>query len=213
MEGRSEEQPLGRRERKKLEAEQRIRAAALELFREKGYEATTVEEIAERADVAKGTFFNYFPRKDGLLEALSDDLYEGAFEELGPPETWRGSARDRLLRLFLHLGDLVGRDRELSRVMMIENTRQFWLRTEPDRRELEFHGMVERVLADGASRGELSAEMDLPLAARLLEVAYFTTLIDWMRRELPLDVYRHELTVKIDIIFRGLGMQGAGANG
>jgi TetR/AcrR family transcriptional regulator, cholesterol catabolism regulator len=62
---------LGRRERKKLAVERRIREAALELFREKGYEAATVEEIAERADVAKGTFFNYFPRKDTLLEALA----------------------------------------------------------------------------------------------------------------------------------------------
>lgn len=35
--------------------------AALSLFRGKGYDATTVEEITERADVAKGIFFNYLP--------------------------------------------------------------------------------------------------------------------------------------------------------
>ena len=55
--------PLGRRERKKLETRQRISTAAFALFVERGYEATTVEAIAERADVAKGTVFNYFPQK------------------------------------------------------------------------------------------------------------------------------------------------------
>jgi len=37
----------------------------------KRYEETTVEEITERADVAKGTFFNYFPSKEALLGELS----------------------------------------------------------------------------------------------------------------------------------------------
>jgi hypothetical protein len=52
---------LSRRERKKLATRQALLMAALSLFRGKGYDATTVEEITERADVAKGIFFNYLP--------------------------------------------------------------------------------------------------------------------------------------------------------
>lgn len=84
--------PVGRPERKKQEVEQRIREAALALFREKGYEATTVEEIAERADVAKGTFFNYFPRMDGLLGGAGGGAGGGA---AGLAGTGRGVARHR----------------------------------------------------------------------------------------------------------------------
>jgi AcrR family transcriptional regulator len=63
---------LGRRERKKLRTRALIQQEALRLFLEKGFEATTIEEIAEAADIAPSTFFNYFPTKEDVV--LQDDL-------------------------------------------------------------------------------------------------------------------------------------------
>ena len=63
---------LGRRERKKLRTRALIQKEALRLFLEKGFEATTIEEIAEAADIATSTFFNYFPTKEDVV--LQDDL-------------------------------------------------------------------------------------------------------------------------------------------
>ena len=65
------EHALSRRERKKQETRQGLLEAALALFRERGYDETTIEEITDRADVAKGTFFNYFPSKEALLSELT----------------------------------------------------------------------------------------------------------------------------------------------
>jgi TetR/AcrR family transcriptional regulator, cholesterol catabolism regulator len=204
---------IGRRERKKLEVERRIREAALQLFHEKGYEATTVEEIAERADVAKGTFFNYFPRKDSLLEALAEDLAGELLDELGPAEGWKGTARDQLLRLFLRIGEMVALDPELSKVMIIENMRNFWMRTEADPLEQEFRELVHGVLSRAVERGEIAGGSDVRIGAKLLDAAYFTTMIDWLKAGAPGDVYRQELTAKFDIIFRGLGMTGPAVKG
>jgi AcrR family transcriptional regulator len=58
------------RQRKKTATRDRIRASALRLFREQGYEATTVEQIAAAAGVSHMTFFRYFPAKEDV--ALSD---------------------------------------------------------------------------------------------------------------------------------------------
>ncbi len=57
----------GRRERRCEETRERIFRAALQLFAERGFSATTIESITEAADVGKGTFFNYFENKESLL--------------------------------------------------------------------------------------------------------------------------------------------------
>ena len=67
-----ENQSDSRRERRKEETRSQIFQAAMRLFERKGVFNTTVEEIATSADVAKGTFFNYFPSKEAILTKLAD---------------------------------------------------------------------------------------------------------------------------------------------
>jgi AcrR family transcriptional regulator len=63
--------PTGLRERKKAKTRAAIREHAMRLFTEQGYAATTVDQIAEAADVSQSTFFRYFPSKEDVV--LSDD--------------------------------------------------------------------------------------------------------------------------------------------
>jgi AcrR family transcriptional regulator len=76
------EETLSRRERKKQETRQRLMEAALRLFRDQGYDATTVEQIARAADIAKGTFFNYFETKEAVLPALAEWRFQKLQETL-----------------------------------------------------------------------------------------------------------------------------------
>ena len=70
------EPPVGRRERRKLEVRTRIYTAAKELFSKRGFEATTVDEIARVADVAPATFFNHFQTKQALLTLMTGEVVE-----------------------------------------------------------------------------------------------------------------------------------------
>jgi AcrR family transcriptional regulator len=72
--------PDGLRERKKARTRASIREHALRLFREQGYQATTVEKIAEAAEISPSTFFRYFPTKEDLV--LQDDMDTRMIEAL-----------------------------------------------------------------------------------------------------------------------------------
>lgn len=70
------------RDRKKLETQARILAAAAELFGERGIEAVTVEEIAARACVGKGTIYNYFVAKEHMVAALLVEIDREVFDRM-----------------------------------------------------------------------------------------------------------------------------------
>jgi AcrR family transcriptional regulator len=78
----------GLRERKKQRTRQTILTAALELFSERGYANTTLEDIAEAAEVSTGTLFAYFPSKDEILFPEERSFYEQLRDRLErrPPD-------------------------------------------------------------------------------------------------------------------------------
>jgi AcrR family transcriptional regulator len=74
LDGDIERLPL--RERNRQRVIQRIVNAAMELFHTVGYEQTTMDAIAERAEVSRGTLFNYFPTKTALLVLFASELFK-----------------------------------------------------------------------------------------------------------------------------------------
>ncbi len=89
---------VGLRERKKARTRAAIREHAMRLFHEQGYEATTVEQIAEAAEVSPSTFFRYFPTKeDVVITDEYDPLIVAAFKAqpagLRPVAALRGAMR------------------------------------------------------------------------------------------------------------------------
>jgi AcrR family transcriptional regulator len=90
--------PGGLRERKKAKSRAVIQQQAMRLFTEKGYEATTVEQISEAAEVSPSTFFRYFPTKEDvvLYDSLDPVLIEAMRTqpaELSPIKAMRATFR------------------------------------------------------------------------------------------------------------------------
>lgn len=85
---------LGLRERKKIKTREAIREATYALIKEQGYDATTIEQIADRAEVSPSTVFRYFPTKEDIV--LTDEYDPLMLEELRARpagEPWIDSVR------------------------------------------------------------------------------------------------------------------------
>jgi AcrR family transcriptional regulator len=85
----------GLRERKKQQTRRAMYDAAVRLFGERGWHATTVADIAAAAGVSPRTFFAYFPAKEDVLYAPYEELFEG-FEELMLARPHGGTVLDEL---------------------------------------------------------------------------------------------------------------------
>jgi AcrR family transcriptional regulator len=89
MTGMSDVHQAGRRERKKAATRASIVEAAHELFLERGFDAVSVREIADRADVSPTTVFAHFPQKEALAFGDEDERHERLVAAIGgrPPGT------------------------------------------------------------------------------------------------------------------------------
>ena len=96
--------PSGLRERKKLRTKAAIQKEAMRLFLEKGFEETTVEDIAEAVEISPSTFFNYFPSKeDVVFEDELDPLLLSAFDAQPAGTNPIAALRAALRQVFGHL--------------------------------------------------------------------------------------------------------------
>jgi AcrR family transcriptional regulator len=119
-EGNSAAKAGGLRERKKARTRASIREHALRLFREHGYHNTTVEHIAEAAEVSPSTFFRYFPTKEDVVlqddfDVLGMKLFEAQPADLSPIGAYRAAAA----QMFATLTDEeLARFRESTELML-----------------------------------------------------------------------------------------------
>lgn len=197
---------LSRRERKKEETRRRIFEAAIALFREKGFEQTTVDDITERADVGRGTFFNYFPKKESVLAYLSEERLAVAEENAGVLLAEARPARAKILDLYLMASEAWAEDRDLSQYVFGEWLRRVFAPTADV--ELGWRKLMYALLAQGRASGELRADVDDYRADAIFTGIYMTTLFHWLFcpedcRPADFDL-RRELRARLEVVFDGL---------
>jgi NADH dehydrogenase len=158
-----------RRERKKQETRQRLLQAAWRLFRERGYDETTVSDITEAADVAKGTFFNYFPTKESIVDQIAlwriDLLGEHVLGTADAPDTAIG----RIKLMLQAMADEFDPERDLARHMYLARVGA------PVRHESAHRigSLMHKLVVQGQQSGEIRADVAPGLVARVLMTSWF----------------------------------------
>ncbi len=160
--------------------------AAVTLIAEQGFSATTVDEIAERAGVAKGTVYYNFASKNVLYEELLRDgvdllaasLRDAADRAVRVDGGTRVDALDAMIRAGL---DFIAGSPSLTQLYVAElwRTNRVWQPTLQSVRGRAV-AVVEDVLRDAVDVGELTEELDVPLTASALLGMVLVAALDWL---------------------------------
>jgi len=150
-----------KRERRKEARPGELLAAALDLFLEKGYAATRVEEVAQRAGVSKGTLFLYFSSKEELFKAVVRENISGRFTEWGEElTTYQGSSEELIRYCMTSWWERIGSTKAsgIPKLMMSE-AGNFPELTAFFQQEVVQPGndLIRRILQRGVERGEFRA--------------------------------------------------------
>jgi len=197
---------LSRRERKKEQTHLRIFEAAVALFRAKGFEATTVDEITEKADVGRGTFFNYFPTKDSVLAYLSESKLIAAEENSHALLAEARPVREKLIELYVQASQAYEGDVELSRFVFAE-----WMKRSfaPTREvEVRWTKLLLDLIEQGRAQGELRVDVAPVRAEAILSSVYIATLFQWLFCSeacgMPVQDIGDELRQRMGVVMDGL---------
>ena len=199
----------GLRERKRQRTLSDIQRVAMALFIEHGYEETTIEQIAEVAEVSPSTVFRYFPSKEDLV--LRDEYDPVILASLagGPPGESPVAAIRRALGEFL--GGMSGAERGrvysdmLSRGRLMLGVPELRARLWDTLHESE--AMFAETLA--AKAGRPAGDFELRVAVSAIIGALMTALRDWLESDGEADVFEL-LDRALGVLESGIGGMGAG---
>jgi AcrR family transcriptional regulator len=168
------------RSRRREDTRQRLYEAAVELIAEQGFSATTVDDIAERAGVAKGTVYYNFPSKTALFEellrhgvGLLTADFRAAVADRAPGEAVAALVRAQLA--------YIQRYRSFAQLLLSEmwRTNREWQQTLKLLRE-EAVAVIADVLAAGVKSGEFAPDLDVPLSSSALFGVGLVVALDWL---------------------------------
>jgi AcrR family transcriptional regulator len=194
-----------RRERSKADKMRRILAAGQKLFSKQGFDGTTVQQIADEADVAVGTLFLYISDKSELLLRLfhyTTDL------ELGQAVRRMKAGRKFLPAVRRFLEDLIRpyeKDRELAKVFWREFLfHKGEVRAELDKQASEILRALAEVIAIAQKRGEMDQRVDPAVGALQLYAIFHATLAFHLADCLPDRSPTHTLNALLQSAWLGM---------
>ena len=193
----------GRRERKRAETLEKLFQAALELFARHGFADTRVEEITEKADVAKGTFFNYFPSKEHILMQLGKRQVGKVERCLELAREGKEPIESLLHSLARELTSLPGRSPQLARSVIAAFLSNAEVR-KVMHEEMAMRGrkVLAEILKIGQQRGEIRRDMDAMEMARSFQQGMFGTVLLWS--VIPRDPLNKLVDGMVDVLVSGL---------
>jgi AcrR family transcriptional regulator len=169
----------GRRERRRTETRERIFRAALDLFAERGFMETTVEDITEAADVGKGTFFNYFPTKEHVLATYGAERLATVEHALQEAKKGERPVMDVLRDLATGIAGQAAESPALVRAIYAAHASCTAVRDELQTRMHTARRLLGQIFRLAQERGEVRRDVSPMVLARLVQTVFHGVMGSW----------------------------------
>lgn len=194
----------GRRERRRTETRARIFESAMKLFARHGFADTKVETITRDADVAKGTFFNYFPSKEAIVAEMAKRLMVGLAARADQAQR-EDTVLPALQALPEHIVAGPGQSPVLFRSLMGTVLLNRPLTSLFEQIADSARQQIARILARGQELGEVRQDVGADELARSFQQFAWGTLVMWSL--LGNDDVRARLALTVDIFWKGIAAE------
>jgi AcrR family transcriptional regulator len=191
------------RERRRQLLHDRLYETAIDLFVTRGYESTTMDDIAETAGVARATVFNHFSQKCRFVEEWRMRRHARIVEIIGRQQAVTDlPVADRLRRCLREMAEMNIASRRQTVVML-----DVALSARGRRTSAAFENEATRLVEDGVRRGEVCPRVDAGQIGALLSYCYLGNVMRWISRDpAPFDLH-DRLNRDLDTILAGILVQ------
>jgi AcrR family transcriptional regulator len=162
----------GRVDRKKHKTRQTVMTTAMRLFRRHGFDAVTMEQIAEAADIAKGTLYNYFPVKEAILSACLDQESLARNAERIVRMRAMADTRSRLTASLVELIEAVRAQPDIFERYFTYRTQQMVSLRRDANRVGGLNNLEAEIIRLGQTQGELRTDLPFELLEALFEFSF-----------------------------------------
>ena len=162
----------GRVDRKKLKTRQKVVATAMRLFHHSGFDGVTMEQIAEAADIAKGTLYNHFPVKEAIVAAYLDQESLARNAERIVRMRALPDTRARLAASLRELIDAVRAQPEMFEKYFTYRTQQMISLRREGSRVSGLRNLEDEIIRLGQEQGDLRQDLPFELLEALFEFSF-----------------------------------------
>lgn len=187
------------REKKKQQTRQAIMLAAVKLFSEKGFEKTSIEELAKEAGIGKGTIYSYFQTKSDILHAFCEDELEDLHHELTTNADKEIPILKQMVAIYMSEFRHITENREFARLFMQETV--FPRDVDLDRHlehENDYFKLLFPLLEKAQERGELRKDLELLHITGHFYGLYLLLVSAWFTGRIGTD----EAEIALETLFR-----------
>lgn len=192
----------GRRERHRTQTRERLYQAALQLFAERGFLKTTVEDITEAADVGKGTFFNYFQTKEHILAEFGGGYVSAMEHALEEARATEGPIIDVIRELAITSIRKINEHEALLRAIYAAHASCESVRLELKQRVVACRRLLADIIKLGQARGEIRRDIPAVELARQTQSIFMGVSMGWAI--CPSSTLRKVLEETWDLLLPGL---------